>query len=118
MPPLYLYKTETTLIICVANLVYYVISPPFDEMLQTLIYSQKQSMQGVRASKLLYPYKKLYTKAKAGSRFQATVPALFTSPLKVRPRHRTNCNHTVWKNEWRGQSHVYQTQVDNAFYAP
>ena len=34
-------------------------------------------MQGVRAFKLLYPYKNYIQKLKAGSRFQATVPALF-----------------------------------------
>ena len=28
-------------------------------------------LSGVHASKLLYPYKKLYTKAKAGWRYQA-----------------------------------------------
>ena len=47
-------------------------------MLQTLIYSQKQKhanvLLGVRATKQLYPYKKLYTKTKVGWRYQATVP--------------------------------------------
>ena len=87
-------------------------------MLQTLILSQKQSMQGVRASKLLYPYKNYIQKLKRVGATKLTVPALFTSPLKVPLRHRTSCIRTVWKNEWQGQSHAYQTPVDNVFYVP
>ena len=62
-------------------------------------------MQGVRASKLLYPYKNRIQKLKRVGATKLTIPAIFTSPLKVPLRHRTSCIRTVWKNEWQGGKH-------------